>query len=756
MNRREFIELAISKGLPKERIREAMDARRSKIGAFDDDPADSAQPKPPAPPTQPDESWASRTAKAILPSATQEFDAIYGQPATPWQTVKDVGNIALHGAGDIVGLTARIPAKIFGGQPLSDQSSNLMRNQAAQASQKAQEDLNSAPEGFDPLKAYGVTPSMGGMPYMPAAPAMAPGLAQSGGLQLGDAATFIPASSLIKSPGKAAGLMAKGASAADRLSLAVAQELTDIPKEALSMAATKEGRAQLQALYGKEFEVGNKALEAAKAARYDMPESRLVDQAFREKNVTIPASEIERVADAGNVIPKDPIAGMSPTEQQAQDALEGWRNYMRGGEKPRDFGTEADAALAKSKVANMDALVSEQSSGITGKAATAAERKAEGAKRKAAKAAGEAAASRMKFLKAADDADKNLLRFGKARNETGAEAEAWLDEARSASAKARQDGIDARAKLAAGKISQADYDAAKAEAIFTQHEAMVAEVAKRLDKGQSIEDVGNQLARGLGMSADDIADVVSAARSRVRSNAPSIKDAPAENFRRRRMNLDFEINHDKEFKDVGDKAIAAMRKASKDALAKAAKEAGIEGYPEWMASMQKKLATLDEFDRLAGNTKMAKEARVESLIRNALGGTNPEYKRQLFKDLEALGVVDFGELNTMALSRKLGPEGVAPWLPPQHNGSFMKALAYLKAIGGVGIGSPKVYTRATLPTIRKAEEALSAAANSLTPRGSSALEALKKTDDAQKRARLLLIIENEMSKEKSNKEGGQQ
>jgi hypothetical protein len=153
---------------------------------------------------------------------------------------------------------------------------------------------------------------------------------------------------------------------------------------------------------------------------------------------------------------------------------------------------------------------------------------------------------------------------------------------------------------------------------------------------------------------------------------------------------------------------------------------------------------------------MAKEARVESLIRNALGGTNPEYKRQLFKDLDALGVIDFGELNTMALSRKLGPEGVAPWLPPQHNGSFMKALAYLKAIGGVGLGSPKVYTRATLPAIRKAEEALAAAAEGLTPRGQTALNALKKTDDVQKRARLLLIIENEMRQEKSNKEGGRQ
>ncbi|HLP42714.1 MAG TPA: hypothetical protein VK465_14485 [Fibrobacteria bacterium] len=44
MTREEFIKLAIGKGLPKEKIKQAMDRRRSEIGAFDDDESDTAAP----------------------------------------------------------------------------------------------------------------------------------------------------------------------------------------------------------------------------------------------------------------------------------------------------------------------------------------------------------------------------------------------------------------------------------------------------------------------------------------------------------------------------------------------------------------------------------------------------------------------------------------------------------------------------------------------------------------------------------------
>jgi len=254
----------------------------------------------------------SSLTKAIFPSATQTFDSVYGQPATPWQTVKDVGNIALHGAGDLLGLTARIPAKVFGGQPLSDPSSNLMRDRAAQAGQNAQQDLNNAPEGFDPLKSYGVMSSMGGMPYMPATPAMAPGLAQAGGLQLGDAATYIPAAGVAAentlNMGKAAlrtETTGKVLSAAEKISNLpnkaagkLAQELSSVSEEALRMATTKEGRAALKANAGKEYEIGQKLVNMLDNPKEFAPNKALVDKALKGMGEVDIAPVIQVLEDA--------------------------------------------------------------------------------------------------------------------------------------------------------------------------------------------------------------------------------------------------------------------------------------------------------------------------------------------------------------------------------------------------------------------------------------------------------------------------
>lgn len=704
---------------------------------------DSAQPVAPAVPPVEEESWASRTARNLAPMSMAAAEAPTPAPRefntsqrpssfADFSTTRQDPNVGLAPILDAATLPARALAATRG-MDMSDPGAYLLRPEAEQAAQNVE-----ARNAANPWNGRAPTS------FAEFGQNAAPGVAEVA-LQAASDPLMASPSRLVTAPARLAAAGSKTAKAAGDLGTNLASQLTDIPREALERAATKEGRERLQAVSGKDLEIGNRVLDEAERVRFEMPESRLVDEAFQSKNVMIPPEELNRVADAGNVAPRDPLAGYSPTERQAQDALTEWRNYMRGGEKPRDLAVEADRAAEVSRGRQIDAMVQGQAAEIKGKAASAAERKALSAQNKAAKAAGQSASARIKFLRDADAADKNVTRFGKARNESGAEAEAWLDEARRTSAKSRQESIDARAKLAAGKISQQDFDIAQAASEFAQREALVAETAKRIDKGQSLEDIGNQLARGLGMGVDDIADVLSSARNRVVSNAPPIQGVPAVNFRQRRMNLDFEMNYEKEFKEVGDKALGAMRKASKEALEKAAKDAGIEGYPEWMASMQKKLKTLEDFQRMAGPNKAAREARVESLIRNALGGANPEYKAQLFKDLEALGVGDFSEIRDVALARKLGEGGVAPWLPPQHNGSFMKALAFFKTAGTVGLGSPKVYTRVTLPAIRKAEAALAEASGRLSKKGEAALLAMSRTKDIRRKIALAAIIERELS-----------
>lgn len=141
MNRREFIELAIEKGLPKERIREAMDARRKRLGAFDDDPQPASQDvaQPPAPP-QEEESWASQAARALAPLSMAASEAPQPAPReintsqrptsfADFSTTRQDPSVGIAPALDAISLPDRALAKTRG-MEMSDPSAFLLRPEA--------------------------------------------------------------------------------------------------------------------------------------------------------------------------------------------------------------------------------------------------------------------------------------------------------------------------------------------------------------------------------------------------------------------------------------------------------------------------------------------------------------------------------------------------------------------------------------------------------------------------------------------------
>jgi hypothetical protein len=533
--------------------------------------------------------------------------------------------------------------------------------------------------------------------------------------------------------GQAAG---KVAGVANRLAGNLASATTDIPEEALRMASTPEGRQALKAMYGREFEVGGKFLDKIDNFKEEsIPELKLIDQALAEKGLPISTESMAKAGEAARPT-GIPGLGVDPAAARVSNRVEPWIDFVRGGPLPADLAQGAQEAERIAGATSSRAAAVGAQAGKDAKVATQATRAQAAAQSKAAKAAAGVG-------KAKKDAAEAFYSWDK-REAAKAIPEAVV-EARKTAEVARAAAVEARAKVAIGEVSWDEADKAIRLADNSQRNFEVAEAAHRIFKGEKVGDVAKDFA-SRGLDKDAIREVVQRAKAKVAANP---KQEPvilsAVDYRKLRTKLDRQIPFDDEDFNAMRDVFMAMRSKGKEELSAMAKRAGIDGYDKWMETVTHKLGRLEDFKALAGSSKEARGRRIESLMKNAFGGANPEYKRQLFQDMDEIMGADFSkDIKTMALSRRLGPEGVAPWLPPQHNGSFMKSLAYLKAVGATAIGSPKVATHITLPFLTYLENSLKAGNVPIPPKAVAAIAALKKPISETSKARLINVLAAEL------------
>lgn len=551
----------------------------------------------------------------------------------------------------------------------------------------------------------------------------------------------------VSAAGKAAGVVNKGAG---RLS----EEMSGVSEGALRKVGTAAGRARLESMAGKEGEIGGELLNKIDNADDYMPEKQIVDEGLKR----LPPQSVQPAIDAMEKVRAETIregGRVAPHARSAHGFIQGYIDYLRGGELPPDLAQAAQEAGRAAKGARAEALAAEEIAAKDAKAAAQATRAQASSQTKATKAAAKAGTIKRSFIAAADKAEKNVTRYGRERNAIGQEAEIALEDAQGAAAKAKQAAIDARAKVAVGEITEAEAVQLESAADRAAHYAIVSEVASRIQKGENFRDLVAELS-ARGMSKDDLRNIVRAAKDRVES-LPKLpaQEMSAPGIRAVRQDLDVPIDFASEGGDIKKAALLAGRGTIKKQLIAAADASGDPGYAEAMRTWSDKLDKLDRIKDLIGKNGITRQKRVEQFIKK-LFGKNNKYKTRLMEDLDGIfGSSLTADAKDAQMASQLGEQGKAGWLPRQATGRSM-----LGAATGVGaaiasghpwaiaatpfFASPKIASRITLPALTKLEDGLKAAGVALTPKAGKLIAAMKKPITNAQRARLATLLASEM------------
>jgi hypothetical protein len=571
-----------------------------------------------------------------------------------------------------------------------------------------------------------------------------------GGNVLAKTLSYIPG--IVKAAGGGVGFINKQAGS-------MASELSGVPEEALRAYGDPIQRAQMAANYGKEQEIGSDLLHRIERPDAYLPERAIVDQGL-EKMPNLP---IQPAIDAMAAAKGARVAGrLSPEKAAANAGIDKYIDFLRGGPAPEDLGVTAQDAMRALGDARAESGATGAIAATDTKAATQAERAQQTAQTAAARAASKAGSLKKQFINTVDQIESSprygrVIQDGKVvdlrplRNELGETAGSALEDAQSAAAKAKAISTEARAKLAVGQISQADYEAAQAAEAEAARNVLVTGSARKLSNGQPIGEVARDLSKNHGIKVDELRDILKDARAKAESG-PKLppQTVTAIEYRKLRQDLDVPVKWDEEGGAIKNSALKAGRTTMKNELLKAAAASGDPQYAKAMESWSDKLDKLDRIKGLLGKTGSARDKRVEQFINN-LFGKNSAYKQQLMNDLDHIFQSDIvGRAKAADMAASLGEGGKPAILPRQVTGASLKAGLLANLVPGVGqiaaIGtaSPRVAASLTLPVLTKMEQGIKAAGIAMTPRAAGALQALKGPISAAQRARLATLLATEL------------
>lgn len=655
----------------------------------------------------------------LFPSAIKEYEDRFSQPAgSIGQSMKDFGAVGLAGLDDAAGILQRGAAAAFTDQKMSEPGAHALKSQTDAAIERSRDasNPNQGSRSFIPPGGFGGLPpgSFAGTPMRPS-----PEMIEFAGRSVDDPLNYVAAipkaaAGGLKALEKAIPGITKAAEALYRWNGRSAERLSGVPLDALEAYRDPAKRALMKQSFGTEAEIGSEFLE--KLNNYDdyLPEVQGINQALEK----MPPISTEGAVKAMQGAKQKPVAGVySPIDQAGNAKADPWIDFIRGGAEPEDLNRSTSQAMQ-----NLD-----EAQGVaktTGAQAKTDIREAERAFKTQQKAQQEAgrAANEVKNL---PDKGKGFWRWHE--NEEIA--------AREAAGKAREAAIDARAKLAVGGISKADYAAAQAAQASAERNLQVVGTARKLFNGQNIKEVARDLSKE-GMKMEHIQDVLSKARERA-DNIPELETTiPAKDYREKRRRLDANINFDDKADDIVQRIQKAGRSEMMVTLEKVAEESGNPEFRDLMKSYSKKVQLVDDLKAYIGQTKGANKRKIQQFFDHLLG-KNSQNKQDVVAAMDrVMGTNTLERARSAQQAQQIGHDGGAAWFPMQNTGAMGAGQQWLGRIGFLW-SSPAIASRATLPAFSKVESLAKKLGDAIPPRANKLVMAIEKADNPAKAAPLV-------------------
>jgi hypothetical protein len=172
--------------------------------------------------------------------------------------------------------------------------------------------------------------------------------------------------------------------------------------------------------------------------------------------------------------------------------------------------------------------------------------------------------------------------------------------------------------------------------------------------------------------------------------------------------------------NVVNNARKAARTELKNLLEKTAVESGNAEYPALMKSYASKLDKLEQVQKVLGKgSGISREDKAVNLLRRAANEEGESARKELLQAMDELFGEDFTKKTKLAsMADALGPGGKATVFPRQTTGRALLGLATAGGVAGaftvpgagiaaaipaIALGSPKVFTRITIPAARAAK-----------------------------------------------------
>jgi hypothetical protein len=651
------------------------------------------------------------TRSNLFPSAVKEYEDRFSQPAgSIGQSVKDFGAVGLAAAGDVAGLAQRGAAALFTDQRMSDPGAHVLKPQTDAAVEDAKSHLG----GYRDVP-YPSGPDMG--------PQMGPAMVEMAGRTVDDPMTwvtpFLKGVQVLGKGGlaaieKAAPGFTKAAEALSRWNGRSAEKLSGVPLEALEAYRDPAKRALMKQNFGAESEIGNEFLD--KLNNYDqfLPETKGIDQALEK----MPPISTEGAVKAMEGAKQKPVAGVySPIDQAGNAKAEPWIDFIRGGAQPEDLIQTTKRAAQELEQASGTAKA-------TGAEAAANTREAERALKAQVQAQRQAgqAANEVKNL---PDKGKGFWRWHENEEQV----------AKDAAGKAKEAAIDARAKLAVGEISKADYAAAKATEASAERNLQIVGSARKLFNGQNQKEVAQELSRG-GMKVEDIQEVLTKARERAQSIPELESEIPAAAYREKRKRLDANINFDDKADDIVQRIQKAGRTEMMQTLERVAEESGNPEFRDLMKSYSKKVQLVDDLKAYIGQTKGANKRKVQQFFDHLLG-KNGQNKQEIIESMDRImGTNTLERARAAQQAQQIGHDGEAAWFPMHNTGAMGAGQQWLGRIGFMW-SSPVIASRFTLPAFSKVEALAKKFGNAIPPKAGKLVTAIERAENPAKAAPLV-------------------
>lgn len=703
--------------------------------------------------SQPLANYSARTAGPI-PGTQSPYPMTYAGNAPGVDMASRAARTAGLGAMDLMGLGTRGVAAALTDQRMSDPGAYALRGPAEKAAQRQRTEIEGGRAGLmaernpqnDLARMQMVNPA--GTP---------PGAIEVSAQVMSDPMTWLAGLGSLGRVGlatleKAIPGITKAAEAASAWSGRSAERLSGVPLETLQAYRDPAKRAMMKENFGQEAEIGKEFLEKFRDPDQYLTEVPKLKAIAKDLPPVSSKSATEAMEGA---LPK-PVEGFAPQEIGAYTDVERSAigkaqsniDFVRGGAKPEDLAENVSRAGKRATDAEIEAAALGAKASQEAKAATQAARAQQTTQSKAAKAAGVAGKTKKEFLTAADQADRNVTRYGGARDEAGQAAEAALEDARTAAAKARQAAEAARAKMAVGEISKSDYATAKASAESAEGNLELLAVAQKLHSGAPINDVAGELSRQ-GKSVEQIRDILTRARDRANSIVQPKSDHTFNAYWDKRKRLDSDIDYGKASDNLVDKVNKAGRTEMMKVMEQVAETSNHPEFKELMKSYSHKAQLVDDLKAYIGQTKGANNRKIQQFFDHLLG-KNSQHKQDIVAEMDrVMGTETLDKARSAQQAQQIGHDGEAAWFPMHNTGAMGAGQQWLGRIGFLW-SSPKIAARATLPAFDNVAKLAKSVGDAIPPKAKDLVDAIEKAGDPAKAAplvnQLVRVLETESGK----------